>query len=101
MATSGSRILAACAALPVEHRERLVQERRMIAVVVAIGFPVGQIPDPMIANQLEASVTGHDVQKRPFRFLPEVVEAFGVRSEERRGGKEGVSKCRSRGSALH
>src|SRR3546814_17647935 len=35
----------------------------------------------MIANQLGASVTGHDVQQRPFRFLQEVVEAFGARRQ--------------------
>src|SRR3546814_18958101 len=41
------------------------------------------------------------VAKQESGYDPRAVSSAGARSEERRVGKEGVSKCRSRGSPYH
>ena len=48
--------LHAAAALPVEHAEGRVQQRRMVGVIVGEGFPVGLEYHLLVAEQAQIAV---------------------------------------------
>src|SRR3546814_19997988 len=81
---------------PAERGEQVVQEQRGAP---AIG--VGRLARP--ADELTRGAVAHDQEAAPDRIGDEPAEPDQAhsRSEERRVGKECVSKCRSRWSPDH
>src|SRR3546814_19097345 len=82
-----------------ETQDRAIGEELQAMLLAIPNLPAEDVPiGPDESANIELARWG---EPRRFDFKPQDHADFGPSSEERRVGKECVSKCRSRGSPVH